>query len=270
MYCLAITALISSVDDTRIGPRPGVEKYAGKQISAAKATGTYGSHIDARDGACETTASVSRARRLISAAMPKSQKPYRPTDIDDVSAVVGIVGGEIDERAVRQRHHDDAGAEHRQRRAPPATGPCEDKDCNGQDRDVGDRVGQRKSQSEGACAARVIDTPHHQHPGNLEQRARHDEPVEHEANPRMARISDGEQHHRQACADGEQQIAGIGERRERSLMQHTLVEHPERLAAAQPESPTVRQIQARRWRPSAEAAASALHPAAKTANTNRP
>jgi hypothetical protein len=50
----------------------------------------------------------------------------------------------------------------------------------------------------------------------------------------MTRIPDGEQHHRQAGGDGEQQIAGIGEGRERGLMQHPLVEHPERLAAGPP------------------------------------
>ena len=34
------------------------------------ATGTYGNHIETLDGTCETITSVSRTRRLISAAIP--------------------------------------------------------------------------------------------------------------------------------------------------------------------------------------------------------
>ncbi len=70
-YCRTITAVISSVDDTKIGPRPGVGKYAGMHTRAAIATGTYGSHIETSDGTCDTTTSVSRTRQLTSAAMPK-------------------------------------------------------------------------------------------------------------------------------------------------------------------------------------------------------
>ncbi len=55
---------------------------------AAIATGTYGSHIETRDGTCDTTTSVSRPSATDQRRHAEREKRRRPTDVDDVAAEV--------------------------------------------------------------------------------------------------------------------------------------------------------------------------------------
>ena len=130
-----------------------------------------------------------------------------------------VMSGEVGERAVRERHQDNSGGQHRQRRAPPGAGPGEHQYRHGEDRDIGHGV-----VSEGLTRNRLRRLPRRhlaaRTPTNLEERACDDQPVQHEPGPRLARASGGEKHHRKARANRKQQITGIRKRWKRKLVEH--------------------------------------------------
>ena len=147
-----------------------------------------------------------------------------------MAAVISVVSAQVSECAVRQRHQDHSGGQQRQRGAPSCARPREDQQRHCQDCDIEHGVCQRQAQRESACAACLEDALHDEHPRHLEECARHDEAVEHEADSRVARVSNGEEHYGQSRPDREQQVSQIRRRREWSLVKHVLVVDPQRRA----------------------------------------
>ena len=140
------------------------------------------------------------------------------------------MSGEVGEGTVRQRHEDNTGGQHCQRRAPPGAGPGEHQDRDGDDRDIRDGVRQRKAQCETACAAGFVDTPATRTP----TRSRTARPRRSTRRARIERANGpntrpGKSAIARPAPIGEHQITGVGKRRKRGLVEHRFVVDPQRL-----------------------------------------